>query len=88
MASKGGRDKGSERQAGQQDVLPRIARSIANVLKGMGVTEYDPAIIPQLIEFSHRMSQPRPLAHRLCILIPGVSNHAVLYPSGLLVDSS
>eukprot|EP00037_Helgoeca_nana_P001419 m.26749 g.26749 ORF g.26749 m.26749 type:complete len:257 (-) comp11836_c0_seq1:1671-2441(-) len=43
------KDKGKE-----PDDLPRCAREVLTILKAMGVTDHDPRVVPQLLEFSFR----------------------------------
>jgi hypothetical protein len=34
--------------------VPQDAKLIVLILKSMGVTQYDPAVVVQLLEFTHR----------------------------------
>jgi len=38
--------------------IPADAKSIALLLRSSGITNYDPKIINQLLDFMHRMSSP------------------------------
>eukprot|EP00039_Didymoeca_costata_P030070 m.27758 g.27758 ORF g.27758 m.27758 type:complete len:213 (+) comp7933_c0_seq1:203-841(+) len=45
----------SKRKAKKVNVdVPRSAREIMAILKAMGITDFEPRVVPQLIEFAHR----------------------------------
>jgi hypothetical protein len=39
--------------------VPQDAKLIVLILKSMGVTQYDPAVVVQLLEFTHRNGKNR-----------------------------
>lgn len=38
----------------QAKVIPKDAQVIVSIMKDMGITDYDPKVINQLLEFSYR----------------------------------
>lgn len=57
MAEEGSADTGAQQEAmetGSLSSLPKDAQVIASILKDMGVTNYEPRVISQLLEFVYR----------------------------------
>lgn len=38
----------------KQPVQPRDGRIVSLILQSLGVEQYDPKVVPQLLEFAHR----------------------------------
>lgn len=55
---------------------PQDAKLIVLILRSMGVTQFEPAVVLQLLEFTHRASPPSPcppLARCACVFLCSVS---------------
>lgn len=53
-----GHDKPVEQVATQTVDLPRDVVIVDSILREMGAREYDPKVVAQLLEFTHRMYLP------------------------------